>query len=61
MRGVRYLMVIAVAVVSLSVFASPRERPSDDERSVGRVVKFVKRMVRSLGDGLTLPTPAPKP
>jgi hypothetical protein len=55
---------VAVAVVSVVVsagaFGIPREsRERRDRESV--VVKFVKRLVRALGDGITVPTPTPKP
>lgn len=64
MRRVVYRGVF-VAVVSLVITAGafgitrePRERTRDRESPV---VKFVKRVVRSLGDGITVPTPAPTP
>ncbi len=56
----RILGVFLLAVFSLSAFGSTRE-----ERGIGgwkdRVPKFVKRVVKTFGDGLVSPTPAPKP
>lgn len=45
-----------IVVLSVSVSAAPRERGKD---KVPTITKFL-RMVRALGDGLTIP-PAPTP
>jgi hypothetical protein len=58
--------VAAVAVIlSLAggAFAGPREpreKGRDREREQG-VITVVKRMLRALGDGLTVPLPKPNP
>jgi hypothetical protein len=58
MRSVRYLVVLVVLCgFSMSAFGLPRERDGD----MHPIVKMVKRVVRALGDGLIVPTPAPKP
>lgn len=51
-RGFRGLVLVVSVVLAFGVFAAPRERPAQ---------KFVKRVVRALGDLLTVPVPAPKP
>jgi hypothetical protein len=57
-RGVAVTVVsVFVAVAAFGIPREPRER-RDRESAV---VKFVKRVVRALGDGITVPTPAPKP
>jgi hypothetical protein len=64
MRKVFYrgVMVVAVSlVVSAAAFGIPREGRERTRDRENTVVKFVKRVVRTLGDGLTVPTPAPKP
>jgi hypothetical protein len=64
MRRVVYRGVF-VAVVSLVItvgaFGIPREQKERTRDRESPVVKFVKRVVRSLGDGIIVPTPAPKP
>lgn len=49
--------VAVIVVLSASVSAAPRERGKEK----GRVLAKLVQMVRSLGDGLTVPLPAPKP
>jgi hypothetical protein len=61
MRRVVYALV--VVVISLSVSGAPRggrDLPIDKSHPI---VKMVKKMVKSLGDGLTIPgsNPSPKP
>ena len=59
MRKFLVVALVMSVLVGGSVFASPRE---DRTREPGnRIVKIVKRVVRSLGDTMTVPTPAPKP
>lgn len=55
MRRVAYLLVL---VFAFSAAAAPR-----DERGLrgNPVVKRIVKIVRSLGDGLTIPVPAPTP
>ena len=51
-------------VLAAGAFGLTREGRESRERSHDRenpIVKFVKRVVRTLGDGITVPTPAPKP
>ena len=55
-RGVAALAVIVA--LSTSVFAAPREeRDRDRGRDRGTIVKIIKKIVRALGDGLTIPLP----
>ena len=62
MRRVFNSSVRAVAAVAVilalagSAVALPRERDDDRNRDQG-IVKMVKRIVRALGDGLTIPRP----
>ena len=55
----RGAVVLAVVAFSLSVFAGPRgERPREPrEKTRDPIVKVVKRIIKSLGDGLIVPTP----
>jgi hypothetical protein len=56
-RGV--LAVVVLVVLSVSVSARPRdERPVRDPRGKrDPIVKVIKKIIRSLGDGLSVPTP----
>ena len=55
MRGiVRGAVVVCVLVVAAGAFAAPREPKG------GMVSRIVKKL-KSLGDLITIPTPAPKP
>jgi hypothetical protein len=49
--------VAVVVVLAANVSAAPRERGKDK----GPVIAKLLRIVRSLGDGLTVPLPSPKP
>ena len=53
--------VILVVVLAVSVSARPREeRPIREPRDKREpIVKVVKRIIQSLGDGLTIPTGNP--
>jgi hypothetical protein len=57
--------VVAVTVIvalSTNVFAVPRdERDRDRGRDKGGIVKIIKKVVRALGDGLTVPIGSPRP
>jgi hypothetical protein len=57
--SVRGVAAVAVMVaLSTSVFAAPREeRDRDRGRDRGSIVKVIKKVVRALGDGLTIPRP----
>ncbi len=65
----RVIYAVVVVVCSLSLSAAPREgRESLDSRDrASPIVKAVRRVIRALGDGLTIPgsnpvpNPAPKP
>jgi hypothetical protein len=59
--SIRVAVVVVSVVVSTAVFGVPREGREAARDRESPVVKFVKRVVRSLGDGITVPTPAPKP
>jgi hypothetical protein len=57
MRGIpRSLVVVCLFVVSVGVFASPRDAPRG-----GDIVKRIVKRVKALNDLLTIPVPAPKP
>ena len=51
-----FAAVAVIAVLSVSVAAAPRERGKDKVPTISKLLK----MVRALGDGLTIP-PAPTP
>jgi hypothetical protein len=53
--------VVMVVVLAVSVSARPRdERPIREPRFKREpIVKVVKRIIKSLGDGLTIPTGKP--
>jgi len=55
-RNIRSLVVVCLLGFAVSAFAAPRDAASG-------MRKFVKRVVRALGDGLTIPgsSPAPNP
>lgn len=48
-------------VLAAGAFGLPREGRECSRDRESPIVKFVKRLVRTLGDGITVPTPAPKP
>jgi hypothetical protein len=54
----RVTQALVVVVFTLSAVAAPRE---DRGPRGNGVVKMMKRIVRALGDGIIIPTPAPKP
>jgi hypothetical protein len=59
-RGVAALAVMVM--VSTSVFAVPAEsRDRERGRERDRITKIIKKVVRALGDGLTVPIGNPKP
>lgn len=57
-KVVRGAVVVLFLVLSAAVFAGPREVRESRERPVA---KAVKRIVRALGDLLTVPVGAPAP
>jgi hypothetical protein len=57
MRRVFYALVVVCAFGVVSVDAAPKGNGPRE----GTARKAVKRMVRSLGDLITIPVPAPKP
>lgn len=57
----RGVVMVFVLVVSVGVSGAPREKDRERVREENPIVKVVKRVVRSFGDGLVTPTPAPKP
>jgi len=54
LRGAVALSVIVV--FSLNALAAPRETPNPRERG-NPIGKVVKKIIKSLGDGLVVPTP----
>jgi len=55
-RGVA--AVVVIVALSTSVFAAPRdERDRERGRDKGVIVKVIKKIIRGLGDGLTIPRP----
>jgi hypothetical protein len=68
MRGVSYRFARRVAVVSLvmalavTMSARPRnERPREPREKREPIVKIIKKLIRSWGDGLISPTPVIPP
>ena len=58
----RFAAVTVIVVLATSVSAAPREgRERGPREKTPSVVKIVKKIVRALGDGLTVPLPAPRP
>lgn len=53
-RVTRSLFVVVLAAFAFGVYAGPREPRQ------GLVPKIVKK-IKALGDGITIPVPAPKP
>ena len=50
--------VTVIAVLSASVSAAPRGGDREKPKDKGKVIaKFLKNIVRALGDGLTIPNP----
>ena len=60
-RVFRGVVLLVLVLGSGGVFGIPREGKERTRDPESPVVRYVKRVVRSLGDGLTLPTPAPTP
>ncbi len=57
-----FVAVLLLAVFTISVTAGPREdsavrEPREKRDPITKMVKIVKKVIRSLGDGLTTPTP----
>jgi len=59
MRRYRGVVVILVSLVlSTGMFAVPRDsRENPRENPIVKIVKAVKRVLKSLGDGISVPTP----
>ena len=63
----RSVVVVCLLLGAVSMDAAPGFRESREPRDGGVVRKAVKRVIRALGDGLTIPgsspapAPAPKP
>lgn len=63
MRRLVYSCVRVVVVVSVvfTLAAAPadsrRDLPREKSGPIAKIVKVVKKVIRSLGDGLTTPTP----
>jgi hypothetical protein len=56
----RVVGALLLVVVAVSAFGVPREEARARDREKGnRVVELVKRVVRALGDGLTIPSRRP--
>ena len=54
----RVAAVSLVLALAVTVSARPREeRPREPREKRDPIVKFVKKVIRSLGDGLVTPTP----
>ena len=59
-RGFAALAVMGM--LSSSVYAVPAEnRDRERGRERDRITKIIKKVVRALGDGLTVPLPGPRP
>lgn len=57
----RYVALVAVLIVSVSLSAAPRENRERGREKEPPVLKVIKRLVGSLGDFIVIPTPPPKP
>ena len=57
-RIIRSVGVVCLVLGAVSLYAAPVER---DSRGAGVVRKAVKRVVRALGDFITVPIPSPRP
>lgn len=59
MRRVSQFMVAVVAVCALAVPAEARQQQNDSwfVRQTAPAVKQIKKIIRALGDGLTIPKP----
>jgi hypothetical protein len=55
--GVRVLAVACIVAFSLSLSAAPREQREPVRGKRDPIVKIIKKVIRSLGDGLVLPIP----
>ena len=54
-RGVLVVSVVSVVFGASTSYAAPRRNPGDDNP----IVKIVKRIIKTFGDGLTVPTGKP--
>lgn len=59
MRGVRFAVAVGLSVLlSVSAFAGPRDsRDRNPGDRGGSIVKVIKKIIKTLGDGLNVPTP----
>lgn len=60
MRRYRGVVVVVVSLMlSVGVFARPHEprEPREKQSPGSKIVKVVKKFIKSLGDGLSVPTP----
>ena len=55
--GGRVFAVAVIFVLSTSVWAVPREPREPPRTKRDPIVKFIKKVIRSLGDGLVVPIP----
>jgi hypothetical protein len=55
--GRRVFAVAVIVALSLSMSAAPREQREPVRGKRDPIVKIIKKMIRSLGDGLVLPIP----
>jgi hypothetical protein len=67
MRGVSRSTIYILAALSLALTLSVSAQPKNDRPPRNRpkeppaIVKVIKTILRSLGDGMTTPTPTPTP
>lgn len=53
-----FLVAVVTVTLSISVFAAPRgERERGSQDKTPTIAKMLKKIVRALGDGLTIPHP----
>ena len=61
MRGLsvsrRVFAVAVIVALSLSLAAAPREQREPARGKRDPIVKIIKKMIRSLGDGIVVPIP----
>ena len=55
--GRRVFAVAVIVALSLSMSAAPREQREPVRGKRDPIVKIIKKMIRSLGDGIVVPIP----
>jgi hypothetical protein len=59
-RGVvalSFAVLVAVSASAAQTAVEAREQSLEKERTIARIVRVIRKSIRSLGDGLTIPRP----